>query len=94
MMFYFLFTQKNGANSYGKFAPFWVDNVLLQCLLFQLLHIIVDVSQLIGDADVLRAVGLTYAAADAVRCLSFWLHYAVVADEETAAGFHKVGVLR
>ena len=65
----------------------------LQRLLFQLLHVLVDVAEFVGDADVLRAVRYAGAAADAVGGLAFGFNDAVVADEEPAAGFLEVGVL-
>ena len=65
----------------------------LQRLLFQFLHIVVDVAELLGDADVLRAVRYACAATDAMGGLSLRFNHAVVADEETAAGFLEVFVL-
>ena len=65
----------------------------LQCLLFQFLHVLVDVAELLGDADVLRAVRYASAAADAVCGLAFGLYHAVVANEETAAGILEVFIL-
>jgi len=82
--------NKNGAN-YERICTVFISN--LQRLLFQLLHVFVDVAEFVGDADVLRAVGNAGAAADAVGGLAFWFNDAVVTDEETAAGFRKVFIL-
>ena len=78
----------------GSRTVFWGGGVgCLQRLLFQFLHIVVDVAEFVGDADVLRAVRYASAAADAVGGLAFGFYHAVVTDEETAAGFLEVFVL-
>ena len=75
-----------------KSQPYLIIKVL-QRLLFQFLHVLVDVAEFVGDADVLWAVRYAAVAADAVCRLTFRLYYAVVTDEETAAGFLEVLVL-
>jgi len=54
--------------------------VLLQCL-----HEFADLMELAGDADVLRTVGLTLAALDAVVGLAHTWYSTVEADEVVAA---------
>ena len=45
------------------------------------------------NVDILRAVRYTSAAAYTVRCLTFGLYHAVVADKESFARLHIVGIL-
>jgi hypothetical protein len=66
---------------------------VLQIILLQPFHKVVNPLHLLGDVDALRTVGRTLVAPDTVVGLAELRHAAVVTDKESAAGTAVVLVL-